>query len=124
MTQDPKKIVSRESDKFMLRFPEGMREHVADAAARNRRSMNAEILARLEQTFRWDAVGHQHPGELTAEIETSAARLQELVREFRMQQVVISPSHSPLPYIDEEDDVDIPDMPAVPRHTRTRRTPK
>jgi hypothetical protein len=87
MAQDPKKIVSRESDKFMLRFPEGMREHVADAAARNRRSMNAEVLARLERTFRWDEVDHPHPAELTAEIQASAARLQELIREFALQQV-------------------------------------
>lgn len=74
-------------DRYIIRFPEGMREHIADAAERNRRSMNAEILARLERTFRWDEVDHPHPAELTAEIQASAARLQELIREFAMQRV-------------------------------------
>lgn len=48
MSQDPQSAVSRESDKFMLRFPVGMREHIAEAAARNKRSMNSEIIDRLE----------------------------------------------------------------------------
>jgi len=41
----------RESDKFMLRFPDGMRERVAEAAKTNGRSMNAEIIQRLEHSF-------------------------------------------------------------------------
>jgi predicted HicB family RNase H-like nuclease len=38
-------------DKFMLRLPEGLRAVVKEAAARNRRSMNAEILVHLEAVF-------------------------------------------------------------------------
>ncbi|MCY1664591.1 Arc family DNA-binding protein [Rhizobium sp. SL86] len=38
-------------DKFMLRFPEGMRDRIRQAADENGRSMNAEIIHRLEQTF-------------------------------------------------------------------------
>lgn len=38
---------SRDSDKFMLRLPEGMRDEIKEAADRNGRSMNAEIIARL-----------------------------------------------------------------------------
>lgn len=87
MSKDNKTAVSRDSDKFMLRFPEGMRSHVSDAAERNHRSMNSEILARLERTFRWDEVDHQHPAELSAEIQQAAARIQELMREFRLLQV-------------------------------------
>lgn len=41
----------RDSDKFMLRFPEGMRDRLKEAAKSNNRTMNAEILARLEQSF-------------------------------------------------------------------------
>lgn len=33
------------------RFPDGMRETLKQAAAANRRSMNAEIMARLEASF-------------------------------------------------------------------------
>lgn len=42
---------NRESDKFMLRLPEGMREQIKAAAEGNSRSMNAEIVARLEASF-------------------------------------------------------------------------
>jgi hypothetical protein len=45
------RTVGRESDKFMLRFPDGMRDRIADQAKLNNRSMNAEIVARLEQSF-------------------------------------------------------------------------
>lgn len=39
------------ADKFMLRLPDGMRDRIAEAAKRNRRSMNAEIVARLEMSL-------------------------------------------------------------------------
>lgn len=35
----------------MLRWPDGLRQAVVDAARRNRRSMNSEILTRLESSF-------------------------------------------------------------------------
>ncbi len=41
----------RGSDQFALRLPDGMREQIKAAAAANHRSMNAEIIARLEDTF-------------------------------------------------------------------------
>lgn len=82
-----KKRTPQDADKFIVRLPSGMREHIADAAAKSHRSMNAEVIARLERTFRWDEVDHPHPAELTAEIQSSAQHLQELIREFRMLQV-------------------------------------
>lgn len=45
------KTTGRDSDKFMLRFPDGMREQIAHVAKLNNRSMNAEIVARLEASF-------------------------------------------------------------------------
>lgn len=44
-------LTSRESDKFMLRMPDGMRDRVRIAAEANGRSMNAEIVAALEDKF-------------------------------------------------------------------------
>lgn len=35
----------------MLRFPNGLRERIKAAAAGNKRSMNAEIVQRLEESF-------------------------------------------------------------------------
>lgn len=43
---------SRKQDQFIVRLPDGMREKIKVAAEANKRSMNAEIVARLEATFR------------------------------------------------------------------------
>lgn len=45
------KATGRDSDKFMLRFPDGMRDRIADSAKENGRSMNAEIISRLDGSF-------------------------------------------------------------------------
>ncbi len=42
---------SRDSDKFMLRLPTGMRDRIKAAADSNNRSMNAEIVAALEEKY-------------------------------------------------------------------------
>lgn len=42
---------NRESDRFMLRLPDGMRDRIKAAAAESNRSMNAEIVATLEKEY-------------------------------------------------------------------------
>ena len=42
---------SDEQDRFLVRMPQGMRQRIAETAKANGRSMNAEIVARLEATF-------------------------------------------------------------------------
>lgn len=42
---------SRTAEQFVVRFPDGMRDQIAEAAKNNNRSMNAEIVARLQQSF-------------------------------------------------------------------------
>jgi len=42
---------SRESDKFVLRLPEGMREKIAELAKSSGRSMNAELVHRIQRTI-------------------------------------------------------------------------
>lgn len=48
----PQDTPSRHLPQFMVRFPEGMRERIAEAAKQNQRSMNAEIISRLEESFK------------------------------------------------------------------------
>ncbi|WP_395008563.1 Arc family DNA-binding protein [Undibacterium sp.] len=48
--------VSRESEKFQVRLPDGMRQKISVQAKLNGRSMNAEIIARLTSSFCGDAV--------------------------------------------------------------------
>lgn len=42
---------SRTAEQFVVRFPEGMRDRIKEAAEANNRSMNAEIVARLDASF-------------------------------------------------------------------------
>ena len=39
---------SRTADKFVVRLPDGMRERIAEVARNHHRSMNSEIIARLD----------------------------------------------------------------------------
>lgn len=48
---DGKEFPSDKADKFVVRFPDGMREKIRAAAEANNRSMNAEIIARLQESF-------------------------------------------------------------------------
>lgn len=45
------KRTGRGSDQYILRFPEGMRDEIKAAADRSGRSMNAEIIHRLEASI-------------------------------------------------------------------------
>ncbi len=51
MDKKPQDSASREADKYIVRFPDGMRDQIAEAAKASKRSMNAEIVARLQQSF-------------------------------------------------------------------------
>lgn len=42
---------SRTADKFVVRLPDGMREKIAEVARTHHRSMNSEIIARLETSI-------------------------------------------------------------------------
>jgi hypothetical protein len=52
MAKDPQAFPSDAADKFMVRFPDGMRDRINEAAKAAGRSMNAEIVARLASTFK------------------------------------------------------------------------
>ena len=77
----------RDSDKFQLRLPDGMRDRIKAAAEANGRSMNAEIVSTLEDKypaparFRLDELFHYvllaHPDE---EQETRLAEAKEVLR--------------------------------------------
>lgn len=49
MSKEP--YPSETADRFIVRFPDGMRDRIKEAAAENNRSMNAEIISRLEASF-------------------------------------------------------------------------
>jgi hypothetical protein len=45
------KYPSEEKDKFMVRFPNGLRDKIAEVALQHGRSSNSEIIMRLEASF-------------------------------------------------------------------------
>lgn len=52
MSKEP--YPSETADRFIVRFPDGMRDRIRDEAAKNNRSMNAEIIHRLQETLEMD----------------------------------------------------------------------
>ena len=58
---------SERQQRFVVRLPDGMRGRIADAAKENNRSMNAEIVSRLERSF-------AAPSEAAPASEAAAAR--------------------------------------------------
>jgi hypothetical protein len=85
--EEGKPLASQRGDKYILRLPEGMRQHIADVSTINKRSMNAEIIHRLALTFAWEEAEHPATPELLDEIAAAVNHLQGLLRELRMQQV-------------------------------------
>lgn len=51
MDKKPQDTESRHADKYVLRFPVGMRDRIAEVAKADGRSMNAEIVNRLVESF-------------------------------------------------------------------------
>lgn len=46
-----KQFPSEQQDQYMLRFPKGMRDRLKAEAEKNKRSLNSEIIARLDDSL-------------------------------------------------------------------------
>lgn len=85
MSKDP--YPSERAERFIVRMPDGMRDRLRESAQEAGRSMNAEIVYRLEQSFRLEAAGLLSP--LVAESVQAYgsgdrdARLQEMLEAVR-----------------------------------------
>jgi predicted DNA-binding protein len=62
-------IAARGADQFVIRFPPGVRERVAQRAAENGRSMNTEIIAAIE--------AHLNGLDRFASLEARVAKLEQ-----------------------------------------------
>ncbi len=77
------------ADKVMLRLPPGMRDRIAVAARETGRSMNAEIVSRLEKsldqfkTLEQLVAEVEQSRELWGRVEELERKLRELTREVR-----------------------------------------
>ena len=91
-SKDPLKDQSKEKPfKFVVRLPISLRNQVADAAKYYRRSMNSEIVARLEQSFSGfltEPPPNQSHLEINPELESIFGRSlsqeeEQIIRSFR-----------------------------------------
>lgn len=94
MEKKPQNSESRHADKYIVRFPDGMRDRIKEAAEANGRSMNAEIIKRLEQTF-----GDPDPDAITAASEALSlskppTKIIEAAKKWAEE--ISQPSHRPL----------------------------
>jgi plasmid stability protein len=56
----------RDSDQFALRLPDGMRDRIKASAAKEGRSMNAEIVHALDFYFAFDGLGEAKDNDVLA----------------------------------------------------------
>ena len=78
---------SRKLDQYMVRFPDGLRDRIAEVAKKNKRSMNQEIIDRLEETFNqdeWLPEGLDY-SDMIGEIEDEMTKLEELQQKYDRQ---------------------------------------
>ena len=73
---------SRTADKFVVRLPDGMRERIAEVARNHHRSMNSEIIARLEQSLIQDGALGDEPS-LRLDSPELSLNERELLQRFR-----------------------------------------
>lgn len=64
----------RESDKFMLRLPDGMRERIKEVADASGRSMNAEIVFRLNASLSYNSMEDMFADQLAQRDQNLAER--------------------------------------------------
>lgn len=91
MPDEDHKFPSQLAERFQVRMPDGLRDRLRAAAAENNRSMNAEIVSRLE---RYDSLG----GEVDAATEVARAIAVEVDR-------IADPSLSNTPLTDQINEV-------------------
>lgn len=134
----PKLPPSRSAEQFVVRFPEGMRDQIADMAKKNSRSMNAEIVHRLHISLMADdfdtlekagtriTEGEPSPPtpsaqDLAAALEnfkTTTETIAERISAALLQYEQVSRDNEALHHA-----INKPDKPNVKRVIRTRGTP-
>jgi len=67
-TMDRKPFPSETQERFIVRLPDGMRDRIAEAAKASGRSMNSEIVLRLQRSFETTTSTHEELDVLKAKI--------------------------------------------------------
>ncbi len=94
MVKKDRRYPSEEQDRFMVRLPDGMRDKIEKAAKAAKRTMNSEIVARLEWSFekeiepaekglKFIRAGAQIGDRMHLRTETRLAKLEREVAELK-----------------------------------------
>lgn len=78
------KYPSDKQDQFMLRLPDGLRDRIKASADAQNRSMNAEIVARIQDSFQHAMAKHGEIPELVGKYLDSLDREKEALRETQL----------------------------------------
>lgn len=81
-----KPFPSETQERFIVRFPDGMRDRISAVAKAGHRSMNAEIVARIRRSFELDEAGdtvQAGPDLDVAELKKEIARLCRMLQEHK-----------------------------------------
>lgn len=74
---------SRTADKFVIRLPEGMRDKISELARNYRRSMNSEIISRLEMSLKKDPNNGTHlPNKMDTVYTVTVTEAEQLILEY------------------------------------------
>lgn len=100
---------SNDSDKFIIRLPDGMREMIKAAAVKNGRTMNAEVVSRIEMYDVLWANMAEYSGDnerLTGELTATKAALAEQQAITRALQGLLN-QHSEEAHFKDENDKEV-----------------
>lgn len=75
------KYASRTADKFVLRMPDGMRSRIEVLASERHRSMNSEMIIRLERSFETT----DRVTQLELLVQQLSGRIQELEQQVEVR---------------------------------------
>lgn len=81
---------SRDSDKFMLRLPDGMRKRIERSAKSHGRSMNSEIVATLEEHYPSDVNLDELINQTNALAKAQARAHREGMRAYQLEALIES----------------------------------
>jgi hypothetical protein len=80
MENSEKKRLAKDADKYIIRLPDGMRDQINAAAKANKRSMNAEIIDRLQVSFLHADIQSPHGCDMDKFADDLATKLAEKLK--------------------------------------------
>lgn len=79
---------SRTADKIMIRLPDGMRERLTESATSRGRSVNADVISRIEASFKMEEDAYEGIRTVEELRQSTNARMDEMEREHREQRAL------------------------------------